>query len=65
MAASRAKLLAHRKKKLETPTSIKLLQPMQDMSVEEPQKIKEKIRVPARKSALVAGEGRSIGMDID
>ena len=66
MAASRAKLLAHRKKKLDTaPTSVKLLQPMGDMSMEEPSKIKEKIRVPLRKSALVAGEGRNMGMDID
>lgn len=65
MAASRAKLLAHRKKKLEAPGTVKLLQPMGDMSVEETPKIKEKIRVPARKSALVAGEGRPMGMDID
>ena len=43
MAASRAKLLAHRKKKLEGPTSVKLLQPMEAMAVEEPEKIKEKI----------------------
>ena len=66
MAASRAKLLAHRKKKLATPSSIKLVKPMEGLSVEAtPEKVKEKIRVPAKKSALVPGEGRSMGMDID
>ncbi|TCD64535.1 ATPase-activating ribosome biosynthesis protein, partial [Steccherinum ochraceum] len=64
MAASREKLRAHRKKKLEK-TSVKLLEPMAvDSSAAEP--IREKIKVPAKsRSALIAGEGRSMGMDID
>ncbi|KAL5529267.1 hypothetical protein ACEPAG_5252 [Sanghuangporus baumii] len=67
MAASRAKLLAHRKKKkLSAPSTIKLVQPMAALSVEESQeKIVQKVRVPTRKSALVPGEGRSMGMEID
>ena len=67
MAASRAKLLAHRKKKkLAAPTSVKLVQPMAALSVENsPEKIKEKIKVTSKKSALVPGEGRSMGMELD
>ena len=55
MAASRAKLLTHRKKKkLSEPSSIKLIQPMAALSVDEQQeKIVHKVRVPTRKSALV------------
>ncbi|KAI0807393.1 ribosomal protein L24e-domain-containing protein [Fomes fomentarius] len=61
MAVAREKLKAHRKRKLEK-TSVKLLQPI----APEAQKIKEKIKVPAKtRSALVAGEGRSMGMEID
>lgn len=61
MAVAREKLKAHRKRKLEK-TSVKLLQPI----TPEAQKIKEKIKVPAKtRSALVAGEGRSMGMEID
>lgn len=66
MAASRAKLLTHRKKKLATPSSVKLIKPMESLSVEAtPEKIKEKIRVSSKKSALVPGEGRSMGMELD
>lgn len=67
MAASRAKLLAHRKKKkLAAPSTVKLLQPMASLSVEDSQeKIVQKVRVPTRKSALVPSEGRSMGMEID
>ena len=64
MAASREKLRAHRKKKLEK-TSVKLLEPI---AVDAPDAglIREKIKVPAKsKSALIAGEGRSMGMEID
>ncbi len=62
MAASREKLLAHRKKKLEKiKSSVKLVQPIE---VGEPIKVREKIKVHT-KSALIAGEGRSMGMDID
>ncbi|KAH8117287.1 ribosomal protein L24e-domain-containing protein [Phellopilus nigrolimitatus] len=66
MAASRAKLLAHRKKKLATPSSIKLVQPMEALSVEAtPVKVKEKIRVSTKRSALVPSAGRSMGMEVD
>ena len=64
MAASREKLRAHRKKKLEK-TSVKLVAPMEVDSAEG-EKIKEKIKVPARtRSALIPSEGRSMGMEID
>ncbi|THH20692.1 hypothetical protein EW146_g714 [Bondarzewia mesenterica] len=61
MVASRDKVRAHRKKTIE---SVKLLQPTTARSSKE--KVLEKIKVPAKsRSALVAGEGRSMGMDID
>ncbi|KAI8998624.1 ribosomal protein L24e-domain-containing protein [Trametes punicea] len=61
MALAREKLKAHRKRKLEK-TSVKLIQPITPDS----EKVKEKIKVPVRtRSALVAGEGRSMGMEID
>ncbi|KAI0647066.1 ribosomal protein L24e-domain-containing protein [Trametes meyenii] len=61
MAVAREKLKAHRKRKLEK-TSVKLVQPINP----ENQKIKEKIKVAAKsRSALVAGEGRSMGMELD
>ncbi|KAI0336553.1 hypothetical protein GY45DRAFT_1315945 [Cubamyces sp. BRFM 1775] len=61
MAVAREKLKAHRKRKLEK-TSVKLVQPI----TPESEKIKEKIKVAAKsRSALVAGEGRSMGMEID
>ena len=61
MAAAREKLKAHRKRKLEK-TSVKLLQPI----TPEAQMVKEKIKVATKtRSALVAGEGMSMGMDID
>ena len=64
MAVSREKLRAHRKKKLEK-TSVKLLEPMTVDSAEA-ETVREKIKVPAKsRSALIAGEGRSMGMDID
>jgi len=64
MAAAREKQRAHRKKKLEK-TPVALVEPM---SVESPEteKVLEKIKVPVKaKSALITGEGRSMGMDID
>ena len=65
MAASKAKIRAHRKKVSEK-AAIKLIQPMSTMSVDaEPEKVKEKVRVSSRKSALVPSEGRTMGMDID
>ncbi|KAH7889361.1 ribosomal protein L24e-domain-containing protein [Phlebopus sp. FC_14] len=66
MAAAREKQLAHRAKKLAAKsTSVKLVEPM---AVESPQteKVLEKIKVPAKsRTALMPGEGQSMGMDID
>ena len=66
MAASREKLRTHRKKKLEkTKASVKLVEPATTES-SGAEKIREKIKVQAKsRSALVPGEGRSMGMDID
>jgi large subunit ribosomal protein L24e len=64
MAASREKLKAHRKKLSESRTSVRLLEPMVDLS--SPERIKTKIRqVEKPRSALVIGDGRSMGMEID
>ncbi|TFK91044.1 hypothetical protein K466DRAFT_483567 [Polyporus arcularius HHB13444] len=61
MLVAREKLKAHRRRKLEK-TSIKLVQPLTPQT----EKVKEKIKVSVKaRSALVAGEGRSMGMDID
>ncbi|EJF65868.1 ribosomal protein L24e-domain-containing protein [Dichomitus squalens] len=61
MAVAREKLKAHRKRKLEK-TSVKLVQPITPQA----EKVKEKIKVAVKtRSALVAGEGRSMGMEID
>lgn len=64
MAAAKEKLRAHRKKKLEKTTGVKLVQPITaDASLE---KVREKIKVAAKsRSALVQGEGRSMAMEID
>ncbi|KAF9535286.1 ribosomal protein L24e-domain-containing protein [Crepidotus variabilis] len=63
MAASREKHKAHRKKVLEatkSKSSVKLLEPLAETPV------KEKIKVAViAKSALIQGEGRSMGMEID
>lgn len=66
MAAARDKQRAHRsKKKLEGKTSITLVEPMPVESVET-EKVLQKIKVSLKaKSALIQGEGRSMGMDID
>ncbi|KAK7014823.1 ribosome biogenesis protein rlp24 [Favolaschia claudopus] len=64
MAIARDKHRAHRKKKLEDAKSsaVKLLQP----STTTTPKTREKIRVVSKsRSALVQGEGRSMGMEID
>ncbi|KAJ7774505.1 ribosomal protein L24e-domain-containing protein, partial [Mycena maculata] len=67
MALSRDKHRAHRKKVLEAAKSsavTKLLKPATDSP--ESSKTREKIKVPSKaRSALVQGEGRSMGMDID
>ena len=61
MAVAREKLKSHRKRNLEK-NSIKLVQPITPQA----ERIKEKIKVATKsRSALVAGEGRSMGMDID
>ncbi|KAF5381078.1 hypothetical protein D9615_004011 [Tricholomella constricta] len=66
MAVSREKQRAHRRKTMEaTKTAVKLHKPM---AVESPMstKVQEKIKVPTKsRSALIQGEGRSMGMDID
>lgn len=66
MAVAREKQRAHRRKKLETATpSIRLHEPMAVESEGQSQ-IKEKIKVSTKsKSALIPGDGRSMGMDID
>ncbi|KAA1471104.1 hypothetical protein DENSPDRAFT_837028 [Dentipellis sp. KUC8613] len=62
MVASREKLRTHRKKTADAK-SVKLLQPISATAGEN---VKEKIKVPSKpRSALVTGEGRSMGMDID
>jgi large subunit ribosomal protein L24e len=65
MALSRDKHRAHRKKVLEAAkSSVKLVTPMSDGP--ETPKIREKVKVPSKsRSALVQGEGRSMGMDLD
>jgi large subunit ribosomal protein L24e len=65
MVASRQKKLAHRKKTMQGETLVKLVEPI---AVDSPKSVKvlEKIKVPSsrERSALVSGEGRSMGMDI-
>ncbi|KAF4615035.1 hypothetical protein D9613_003110 [Agrocybe pediades] len=63
MAASREKQRAHRAKvKAAAGVSVKLHEPLSMES----SSTKEKIKVPVKaKSALIQGEGRSMGMDID
>ncbi|KAJ7063369.1 ribosomal protein L24e-domain-containing protein [Mycena amicta] len=65
MTASRDKHRAHRKKTLDAAraSAVKdLLKPT--VSTDSP-KIREKVKVTKSRSALVQGEGRSMGMDID
>ena len=66
MAVAREKQRAHRKKTLEAAkaSSTKLVEPV-SMEVEE-QPIRQKIKVKTKaRSALVQGEGRFMGMDLD
>ncbi len=64
MATSREKLKAHRKKSSESRTSVRLLEPVADQS--SPEKIKTKVRkLEKPRSALIAGEGRSMAMEVD
>jgi len=65
MAAAREKQRAHRRKKLNSKQSVTLVEPM-TVEFPETEKVLEKIKVPVKaKSALIQGEGRSMGMDID
>ncbi|EGN93481.1 hypothetical protein SERLA73DRAFT_189640 [Serpula lacrymans var. lacrymans S7.3] len=69
MAVAREKHRAHRKKISEVKSSVKLLEPMSVESAEA-EKSMDKIKVPVlarnkARSALVQGEGRSMGMEID
>ena len=63
MAASREKQRTHRAKvKAAAGTSVRLHEPLSMES----SSTKEKIKVPVKaKTALIQGEGRSMGMDID
>lgn len=66
MAASRAKQKAHRAKMLEkAKSSVKLHEPISQST--KTASFAEKIKVTAKssRSALIPGEGRSMGMDID
>ncbi|TRM56248.1 ribosomal protein L24e-domain-containing protein [Schizophyllum amplum] len=70
MAVAREKQKAHRRKVSEAvkaKASVKLVQPMSGIESPESTKIREKIKVPAKKSrsALVPGGGQSMSMDID
>jgi large subunit ribosomal protein L24e len=64
MAVAKAKQRAHRQKVLDkVKGSVKLHEPM---AAEETPKVREKIKVPAKsRSALVQGDGRSMGMEVD
>ncbi|KAF8844467.1 hypothetical protein BDN67DRAFT_921759 [Paxillus ammoniavirescens] len=66
MAVAREKQRTHRAKKLAAKSaSVKLVEPM---ALESPQTemVLEKIKVPTKsRSALIKGEGQSMGMDID
>jgi len=63
MAASREKQRTHRKKTMDSiKESVKLREPLSTES----SAAKQKTKVPVKtKSALVQGEGRSMGMEID
>ncbi|KAG0707675.1 ribosomal protein L24e-domain-containing protein [Suillus ampliporus] len=64
MAVAREKQRTHRTKKLAAKSlSVKLVEPT---AMEETNEVLEKIKVPAKsRSALMQGQGRSMGMDID
>jgi len=63
MATSKEKLRAHRKKVRATKEAVstKLLEPISATQ----EMVREKIKVQVSRTALVPGEGRSMGMDID
>jgi len=66
MVASKEKLRASRKKIHSANIVTELVEPVEGEA--QPEKIKEKIKVSTktkRPSALVQGEGRSMGMEID
>ena len=61
MAAAREKQRAARAKKQLGREGVKLVQPLS----EEKERVREKISVSKRPSALVEGSGQSMGMEID
>ena len=65
MATSREKLKSHQRKLItKRQTPVRLLEPMSEPST--PEKLKIKIKATEKpRSALVAGEGRSMGMEVD
>ena len=64
MAASREKLRAHRKKKLQK-ASVKLVEPIAVKSTET-EMIRDKIKISTKaRSALIPGEGMSMSMNIE
>lgn len=65
MAASKEKLRAHRKKvhAKKDAISAKLVEPIS--ATGDSELVREKIKVPATRTALIAGEGRAMGMDLD
>nr|GAT53225.1 ribosome biogenesis protein rlp24 [Mycena chlorophos] len=65
MAASRDKHRAHRKKTLEAAKASAVKGLLKPTVVSESPKIREKIKATKSRSALVQGEGRSMGMDVD
>jgi len=64
MILAKAKQRGHRQKALaRAKSSVKLHEPI---TVEETANVQERIKVPIKsRSALVQGDGRSMGMDID
>jgi large subunit ribosomal protein L24e len=63
MAVAREKLRAHRKKTTRAKESTSLVQPLEKT---EAAPVREKIKVAVKsRSALIPGEGRSMGMGMD
>jgi large subunit ribosomal protein L24e len=66
MAASREKQRTHRKKVLEkAQVSVELHKPLETEASETRLRNKIKILAKSSSSALIKGEGQSMGMDID
>jgi len=66
MSAAREKLRTHRRKTLESKTTVKLVEPMASTEASpEKVRVREKIKVSQKRSALISGDGKSMGMEID